>query len=110
MLIQLSLDEDTQKRLRKIARDMNRTVEDLCECAVSEAALGACREVPQEDRTIRIIGPDDFAECPTCHERIDVIDHEADTDEDGPIMEAVCVNHGLFRFQVQEDQEEEDHG
>ena len=32
------VDEDTDRRLKKIARELERSVEDLCESAVAEAA------------------------------------------------------------------------
>lgn len=43
MLIQVYVDDDTEKRLRQIAKDAERSVEDFAECAVAEAALDIFR-------------------------------------------------------------------
>ena len=43
MLIQVVVDEKTEARLKKSADELSRTVEDLAESGVSEAALNAWR-------------------------------------------------------------------
>lgn len=39
----ISIDTETRLRLQKLAFEMDRTVEDLAECAVAEAALDSFR-------------------------------------------------------------------
>lgn len=61
------------------------------------------------ERTIQIISPDDFVCCPQCGIRACLEATEpCDQDEDGPIFEAMCQDHGEFLWQVQEDEEGED--
>ncbi len=43
MLIQVYVDDATEKRLKKSAEELGRTVEDLAESGISEAALDAWR-------------------------------------------------------------------
>lgn len=39
MILQVYIDEETEKRLRKAAEELQRPVEELAEAAVEEAAL-----------------------------------------------------------------------
>lgn len=43
MILQVYIDDVTERRLRQISRETDRTMEDLAECAVAEAALDASR-------------------------------------------------------------------
>ena len=43
-MISVYLDDDTEKRLLKSAEHHQRTIEDLAECAVAEAALADAKD------------------------------------------------------------------
>ena len=43
MILTVHIDDATEKRLRKFSADSGRTIEDLAESAISEAALDAFR-------------------------------------------------------------------
>lgn len=44
MIIQVYVDEATEARLKKSAEELGRSIEDLAESGVSEAALNAWRQ------------------------------------------------------------------
>lgn len=46
MILQIHIDSATEKRLRQQSKELDRTIEDLAECAVSEAALNSYRSSP----------------------------------------------------------------
>lgn len=61
---------------------------------------------------VYVIGPDDFPACPVCDRRAKttftshcgvMMPTVMEVDEQGPVFEATCPDHGAFRFQVQED-------
>lgn len=43
MILSIYIDPETEARLRKIAEETDRKIEDLAECAVSESVLDAFR-------------------------------------------------------------------
>jgi len=47
--VTIHLDSGTEARLRQIADELDRSVEDLCESAVSETALNYFRHQPGRD-------------------------------------------------------------
>ena len=47
MILQVYVDDETHRRLEYCSVQMGRTVEDLAESAVSEAALAATRHMPE---------------------------------------------------------------
>lgn len=63
------------------------------------------------DRMIHIFSPDDFTTCPECGRRAEIgngTDDQVDADQDGPIYEGECDEHGKFLWQCIDDTDEED--
>jgi hypothetical protein len=61
-----------------------------------------------DGRPILVIGSDDFADCPECGRRLDVLPNDAGDghrvmceDESGPIYFGSCPAHGGYRFQIE---------
>ena len=48
MILQVYVDDETHRRLEYCSVQMGRTIEDLAESAVAEAALGATRHMPEQ--------------------------------------------------------------
>ena len=51
MMITVSIDDESDERMRYIAKETGKTVEDLARIAVEEAALGYFRSDPKKDPT-----------------------------------------------------------
>lgn len=51
MMIKISIDDKSAQRLRVIALELSKDIEDLARIAVEEAALGYFRSYPSKDPT-----------------------------------------------------------
>jgi hypothetical protein len=47
MLVNVHLNEDMLLKMQRISRDLDRSIDDLCQCAVEEAALDYERRQPR---------------------------------------------------------------
>lgn len=54
VILQIYVDDETQRRLEAVARESGRTVEDLAESAVAEAALDSERRRPSPPATAQL--------------------------------------------------------
>lgn len=59
-----------------------------------------------QDKLTMLIGSDDFAECPQCSRRLETDHDVVETDEMGPVYLGRCEDHGEFRFQVVDSEED----
>lgn len=67
MILQCYIDADTEARLKRSAAELGRTVEDLAESAIAEAALYADPTRGQPARLCRHGNP--IGQCPQQHSR-----------------------------------------
>ena len=51
MMIMVSIDDDSAKRIRYIAKEVGKTIDDLARIAIEEAVLGYFRSDPSKDPT-----------------------------------------------------------
>lgn len=52
-------------------------------------------------RPILLVNPDDMALCPECGRRLGMDHTILDEDEDGPIFDGVCAEHGSWKIQIE---------
>lgn len=55
-MLSIYVDDETMRRLRHSANELQRTVEDLAECAVAEAALDATRNIDFKSKPKKVRG------------------------------------------------------